>query len=66
MLRKEREINQHLDTRIVPTNIPSTTLRPLYKLLLKKDAQRRQKNKEASLAKNKAMCQPFSFNERDT
>jgi hypothetical protein len=39
--KKEREINQHLDTRIVPTNIPSTTTRPLYKLLLKKDAQRR-------------------------
>ena len=38
----------------------------MYKGLLKKDAIRRKKNKEASLAKNKALCKPFSFNERDT
>ena len=46
--------------------MPATSAKPLYRLLLKKDAMRRQKNREASLAKNKALAQPFSFHERDT
>jgi Uncharacterised protein family UPF0564 len=50
-----------MSTVIVPTPIPSTTTRPLYKILLKKDAKRRQENREASLAKNKALVKPFSF-----
>lgn len=55
-----------MNKRITPTEIPMTTKRPLYKLLLKKVDQRRQKNREASLAKNKALSKPFSFHERDT
>lgn len=37
----------------------------MYQLLLKRDANRRQQRREASLAKNKAKAQPFSFHERD-
>jgi hypothetical protein len=33
---------------------------------LRKEAKRRQRNREASMAKNKAQSKPFSFHERDT
>jgi hypothetical protein len=59
--KKENELKNHLSTVIVPTPIPATTKKPLYKILLKKDAKRRQENREASLAKNKALVKPFSF-----
>ena len=35
--RKERELRNHMNTRIEPTEIPATTLKPLFKILLKKD-----------------------------
>lgn len=45
--------------------IPKSTSLPKYAKILKKEAERRQKNKEASMAKTKATEAPFSFHERD-
>ena len=63
--KKKEEEQMHLDTRVKPTDIPMSTIKPLYKILLKKDAKRRIKNREASMAENKAKARPFSFHERD-
>ena len=38
---------------------------PLYQKILAKEAKRREKNKEASIAKTKANARPFTFHERD-
>lgn len=46
-------------------DIPKSTTQPLYQHILHKDAERRQKNKEASMANTKANEKPFSFHERD-
>ncbi len=65
MEKKERELQRELSSSNKPTEIPKTTLQPLYKKILAKDALRRQKAKEASLARNRTQSKPFSFHERD-
>jgi hypothetical protein len=42
-----------------------STSQPLYTKILARDALRRQKAKEASLARNRTLAKPFSFHERD-
>ena len=54
-----------MNTQPKPTPIPKKTLEPQYEKLQIQDKKRRQKNREASLAKNKALAQPFSFHEAD-
>ena len=63
-LKKKRD---EAETKVTfrANDIPKTTTQPLYQHILKKDAQRRQMNKEASMAKTKASQKPFSFYERD-
>jgi hypothetical protein len=39
--RKQRELEKHLNTKIEVTKVPATSTKPLYQLLLKKDAMRR-------------------------
>lgn len=53
MERMEKDITKQLSTVIKPSEIPQTTSKPLYKKILAKDAMRRQKAKEASLARNR-------------
>ena len=64
--RKEKDLQKHLTKQIKPTEIPKSTTQPLYQYFLRKEAKRRQRNREASMAKNKAQSKPFSFHERDT
>ena len=45
--------------------IPKSTSQPLYQKILRKEEERRQKNKEASRARTKQNEKPFSFHERD-
>jgi len=61
---KEKEEAEYAN-KPVAKPIPATTKKPLYKLLLTKQAQRRERNKEESVARNKALSKPFSFIERD-
>ena len=49
----------------IANDIPKSTTQPLYEKILTKEQERRQKNKEASMAKTKANEKPFSFHERD-
>ena len=65
MERKEAQLLSHLQTKIKPTEPPRSSTQKLYKIILRREAQRRQKNREASLARNKALSQPFTFYERD-
>lgn len=55
MERKEAQLQNHLSTKIKPTEPPRTSTQKLYKIILRREAQRRQKNREASLARNKAL-----------
>ena len=45
--------------------IPRSTSQPLYRKIQRNDTLRREKNKEASMARTKATQKPFSFHERD-
>ena len=49
----------------VANDIPKATSKPLYAKLQAKEAERRQANKEASVARTKERERPFSFHERD-
>ena len=46
-------------------DIPKSTSQPLYQKILKREEDRRTKNKEASMARTKQTERPFSFHERD-
>jgi hypothetical protein len=63
----ERKMKEEAECRqsFRANDIPKTTTLPLYQKILNKEAKRREKNKEASIAKTKANARPFSFHERD-
>lgn len=63
--RREQELQKTMNTQHKAKPIPKTTTQPLYGKILAKDAARRQKAKEASLARNRTLAKPFSFHERD-
>ena len=65
-LKKQQKAEEKLlNSSFKANEIPRTTSQPLYQKILRKDAERRQSNKEKSIAKTKALEKPFSFHERD-
>ena len=62
-LKEKEERYRAMDFKA--NKIPKSTSQPLYGRILKKDEERRTKNKEASMARTKANEKPFSFHERD-
>lgn len=62
---KRKEEDKLIAMNFKANDIPKTTSVPLYGKILRKEEERRQKNKEASMARTKATEAPFSFHERD-
>ena len=63
--KKVQEEDKYRAMNFKANDIPKSTTLPLYSKILKKEDERRTKNKEASMAKTKANEKPFSFHERD-
>jgi len=63
--QKKAEEDMYRAMNFKASDIPKTTTQPLYNKILKQEEERRLKNKEACLAKTKAIEKPFSFYERD-
>ena len=63
--RKKEEEDRYRAMNFKANDIPKSTSQPLYQKILRKEEERRQKNKEASRARTKQNEKPFSFHERD-
>lgn len=62
---KKKEEDRYRAMNFTANNIPKSTSQPLYGKIIRKEEERRIKNKEASMARTKASEKPFSFHERD-